>query len=445
MCGGSGSRLFPLSRDLLPKQFIKLDCTGNSLFKSTFFRNSKFSDNIIISTSANYKYLVKYSIPDNNYNLILEPCSKNTGPSILNSILDLDKNDIVVIVPSDHYIDDIDYYYNDINKGIDLARNNYIVTFGTEIKSPNTNFGYIELTKKIENNIFISDKFIEKPNIKLATDLFSSNKFLLNTGIFISKVSILIENFIKYYKDFEFARNIYFDSERNGNSISISNQYKELTSISFDNLILENLSNIACIKSSFIWSDVGNFNDLSKVFNNSIEELNFDSYNNNVYNTTNKKIILNEVSDLNVVCMNDAILISHRNADSRKFISDFKLSNDSLNFTSSVGYRPWGSYEIIYSDIGYLIKKIFVNPGHQISVQYHNHRTEHWTIMSGFGSVLKGDCYFNVQAGSSIFIDKLEIHQIINIGSEPLIFIEIQSGNILDESDIIRLSDIYNR
>lgn len=451
LCGGSGTRLWPLSRELMPKQFVSL-INNSSLFQETIIRNLEFSDNFCIVTNDKHYFLAKDEIEkiqtkNKNYNYILESISKNTAAALLFVALNSKKDDIILALPSDHIIKNKDSYKNAIIEAKKLAQNNNIVVFGIKPTSPNIGYGYIKDNK---NNI----EFFEKPNEKDAIKYLEDGNYYWNSGMFCFKAQVLIDEFKLYkpelFKECKNALNL-SDIEVNFKRLKIDD-CKNIEEISIDYAIMEKSTKLKLVKSDFIWNDVGSFdalkNEYPKDSNNNASNTDLialDSQNNFIL--SNKLTATIGINDLIIVDTMDSLLIT-KSGQSQKIkdvVKILKDKNSELCKIHRVVYRPWGSYGILLDGLGYKIKQIIVKPKKRLSLQKHFHRNEHWVIVSGSAIVTLEEKDFFLKANESTYIPMGNIHRLENPGKINLIIIEVQVGEYLGEDDIIRIEDDFNR
>ena len=392
LCGGSGTRLWPNSKVKLPKQFINFG--GWTLIDKTLERiKSPIFDYPVISTNSLYvklvkKYLTKHRIK--KYKIILEPFKKNTAPAILSAALidDIPYKQQLIFFPADHLIEKVSLFNKSIILNKKFLDEKNIFIFGIKPTYPSSEYGYF-LTKKISKNLNKVVEFIEKPQINNAKKIIKKKGYW-NSGILFARKDSIINNFRKYqftmYKHCNEAMTKSFD---NINIYKLNKKsFKKLQEKSFDYAILEKSKEINGIKLNIPWSDLGNWKEISNIF--------------------------------------------------RKNKSKYYMKKN-------VFYRPWGRYTNLFSGDGFLIKELVVNSNSAISLQKHFHRSEHWTITSGKPKITINKKIFFKTTNESVFVPKGSIHRIENIYKKPVKIIEVQTGVILKESDIVRYKDIYGR
>ena len=392
LCGGAGTRLWPKSKNNLPKQFI--DFGGWTLFEKTLQRvKSSIFDYPIISTNSAYvnlvrSYLVKHKIK--KYRIILEPFKKNTAPAILSSALlkEVPYNQSMIFLPADHLIDKINQFNKSISSNKKHLSENNIFIFGIKPTSPSSEYGYF-LTKKISKNLNKVDRFIEKPNVNKAKNIIRKKGYW-NSGMFFARKDSIVNNFKKHQpKMFKLCTDAVNKSIIYKNVYHLGkHSFNKLKEKSFDYAILEKSKNINGIKLDIFWSDLGSWKEISMIFQR----------------------------------------------DKSKY---YKKQN--------IFYRPWGKYINLYSGKGFLVKELVINPKSSISLQKHHHRSEHWTVTSGRPKITINNKKFFKNTSETAFIPKGAIHRIENPFNRAVKIIEVQTGPILKETDIIRFEDIYGR
>lgn len=453
LAGGSGTRLWPLSREHYPKQFIKLQGRTESLFQETFKRSLLVAslNDIFIVTNQKYKFLVMGEIEELGYsyneeNILIEPEAKNTLPAIYAGVNEIVKkgNDYILVFPSDHMIEKNEEFIRIINQSIELATK-YIVTFGVTPDNPNTGYGYISQGEKILNGFLVSE-FKEKPNLEKAKE-YTKNGYCWNSGIFMFESNMFRLEVEKYAYEIYSA----FSKGR-----TLEEAFSEIkTKISIDYGILEKSENVAIVPISIGWNDLGSFDSFYDAFqeneNDNISDsknITINSINNLIQSYDGKIVATIGVEDLIIIDNRDALLVCRKDESQKvkEVIDILKARNDTRKDYGVQDYRPWGQYKVLEEEKNrFKIKKITVNQGKKLSYQLHHHRSEHWIVVSGMAKVIVDDEVKFVRPGESIFFKEGQKHRLENPGKIPLEIIEVQMGQYLEEDDIVRFDDEYGR
>jgi len=448
LSGGSGTRLWPLSRKLMPKQFLKL-FNGKSLFQKTIERNSKICNECMVISNIDQYFIALDDLEElknNKFNIentkfLLEEVGKNTAPAIAFAALESDEDEILFITPSDHLIKNEGEYKKAILRAKELAEQDYLVTFGITPIEANTGYGYIEAN---EEDVI---KFHEKPNLDKAKEYLNKGDYYWNSGMFMFKAGVYLEKLKKHSVDvYEEVLKSYEKKQIiNENQIRLKDMQK-IPDISIDYAVMEKSDKIKVVKNNFEWNDVGSFDSLINEVD-SKEAIEIDSKNNFYYSEYKKVIATIGLEDLIVIDTQDALLISKKSQTQKvkEIVNKLKTENKEITETHSIVHRPWGTYETLIDDKGYKIKRIVVKAGKRLSLQKHFHRNEHWIVVSGTAEVQVGDKTYLVRPNESTYIKMGEIHRLSNQGKIPVVLIEAQVGEYTDEDDIVRIEDDYIR
>ena len=467
LCGGIGSRLWPLSRASFPKQYIPLISESNlSLLQQTALRVSKLEniDKPIFICSEEHRFLVAEQMREINItpgSIILEPETRSTCPAITVGALkalEIDRDSTLVVLSSDHLIKEEKKFLKALEDSFRTASLGNLVTFGIIPNSPETGYGYIKAGKKLFDFNFDSykiDNFLEKPNLDLAKKLIKDKSYTWNSGMFVFKTDRLLDEIKKYepnilkscqsslemgFKDLDFQR---LDK----------NSFSSCKEISFDVSIMEKTKNGVVIPLDAKWSDIGSWKSLweneKKDSNGNVllGKVHAKDVKNSYIKTENKLIVANNLENLIVVETNDAILLSDKNHSEniKGIVNKLLLKGFPEASEHRKIYRPWGNYLSIAEDLKWKVKKIVVKPGRQLSMQKHFHRSEHWVVVKGKAKVTLNDKVSYLEDNQSIYIPSGSIHRLTNPCESPLVLIEVQSGNYLGEDDIVRFEDDYGR
>lgn len=456
LAGGSGSRLWPLSRQLYPKHLLKFQ-NHDTLLKTTVQRLTKVvpASNLVFTTNTELAPNIKLQLSefsDHSYNMVVEPDTKNTAPAITlatlyicKKLLNDNSDPLILVAPSDHLISDENGFTQSVKQGIELANQGKIVTFGVKPQKADTGYGYIQA---IDGNVV---SFKEKPELEQVEELIKENNVYWNSGIFLFRASVLFAEIEKYHK--EILDNLK-DCEFQDNAPSVEyNCYEKLPEISIDYAVMEHSQNAVLVPLNCGWQDVGSWEELHQLVEKDEKDnfisgnvIDIDSENSFIYGTS-KLISTIGLKNTVIVETEDAILACDKDKtkDVQQIFNQLKDKNDTACQVHKTVYRPWGFYTVIQEGEGYKIKIIQVNPGAKLSLQMHYHRSEHWVVLSGTASVVRDTKEHILNPGQSIDIPKEAKHMLYNPGQTELRIIEIQNGHYLEEDDIVRFADIYGR
>lgn len=458
LAGGSGSRLWPLSRELYPKQLLNIS-GDKSLLQATFERLSKFmpAKNIISVTNTKHTSNVRMQLEtlSKDISVLSEPLSKNTAPAIALATKYIEQNTkekdpVILVVPSDHLIKNTKHFISTVEKGEKLAKEGYIVTFGIEPDYPETGYGYINILNQHILKGFKVKEFVEKPDTKTAQKYIEAKTYFWNSGIFMFKASTMIEEIKKLAP--EIAKTMEEFDFSNTDKIDY-NLFDKMPNISIDYAIMEKSDKIALVKLESDWNDLGSWQSIYDVSNKDSNHnvmighvLDEGSKNSFVYSSS-KLVATIGLEDTVIVETEDAILACKKDKtqDVKKIFDKLKKENDNTHLVHKTVYRPWGFYTVLAEKKGFLSKLIHVNVGQKLSVQSHNHRSEHWVVLSGQAKVVLEGKEYILSTGNSIDIPVKAIHSLQNPYEEDLEIIEVQLGDILLEEDIVRYEDMYGR
>jgi len=460
LAGGSGTRLWPLSRKIHPKQFISL-LNETSLFQDTLTRLPKEALDPIVICNEDHRFLVAEQAREINVTLnsiILEPIGRNTAPAIALAaikVLNDFENPILIVLAADHKIENKSAFHDAIKIAHKLAENNKLVTFGIIPQSAETGYGYIEIEKTDKAEYFDIKSFVEKPNKKNAINFLNSGNYLWNSGMFMFNASVYLSELNKFEPE------ILTSCKK-----SLSNEFKDLEFIridkkefckspnqSIDYAVMEKTNKAKVVPLDAGWSDVGSWDALmdSKIkdsFGNVVEgDITLDQVKNSYLYSTNRLVAASNIADLIVIDTQDALLVTTRDnsLSIKNIVKKLKKNKRTEIENHRKVYKPWGYYDSIDTGYNFQVKRILVNPGAKLSLQKHLHRAEHWVVVSGVAKITCGNKIYNLEKNQSTYIPKGEIHRLENIENYPLEIIEVQTGNYLGEDDIIRLKDDYQR
>lgn len=464
LSGGSGTRLWPLSRNLNPKQFLNI-FGENSLFQKAALRvkdSNLFCEPIIICNNE-HRFIAAENLQNIDISpksIMLESTGRNTAPAIGVAALDvLDKkdDDLILVMPSDHIINDEEQFISHVNDAAKAAMDGYLVTFGIIPDRPETGYGYIKKSKELPEftTIHKVEKFVEKPSKEVAEAFLKTDDYLWNSGIFMFRASTYLEMLQKFQKDtFIHCCGAYNKAEKDLDFIRLdAEEFEKCTNISIDYAIMEKAEKVAVVPVDIGWSDVGNWDALSEISqkdesSNSLIGDTIALETENCYvNSQNGLVATIGVKNLIVISLKDAVLVADKNnaQDVKKVVEILKKEKrDECNSHTKI-LRPWGSFETVDLGDRFKVKRISVKPKSSLSLQMHNHRAEHWVVVKGTAHVTCGSKEFILTEDESTYIPVGNKHRLENKGQIPLEIIEVQTGGYLEEDDIIRFSDIYGR
>jgi mannose-1-phosphate guanylyltransferase / mannose-6-phosphate isomerase len=463
LCGGAGSRLWPVSRETHPKPFIRLQ-DGESLLQKAFIRASKLDGATEVLTVTNRELFFKTEDAYREVNpkhiatsFILEPFGRNTAAAIAAAVLQIEKTHgsdaILLVLAADHLITDHAAFQQAVKQACTLANEGHLVTFGIQPEAPETGFGYIEAegTKVL--------RFVEKPNLEKAKEYLKSGRFLWNSGMFCFTVSSMRKAMETHCPDILAATKACMDKSRNAKGEGFTQL--ELDPILFDTVpddsidfaVMEKAQNVSVVPCTIGWSDIGSWSAMSDVAkpdqngNRILGEVMLHEVTNCYIQGHDRMIGAVGIDDLIIVDTADAVLVAKKSMaqNVKHLYAELKANGHDAHKLHRTVLRPWGSYTIIDEGDNFKSKRIVVKPGGSLSLQMHHHRSEHWIVTSGVASVVNGEQNLTLQANQSTYIKAGDKHRLENHGAEDVVMIEVQCGGYLGEDDIVRFQDIYGR
>jgi mannose-1-phosphate guanylyltransferase / mannose-6-phosphate isomerase len=464
LSGGSGTRLWPLSRTLYPKQLLALT-TSDTMLQATALRTveaSRFHPAIIVA-GEDHRFLIKGQLEARKLEpkaILLEPEGRNTAPAVAIAAIEILKSDpdaIMLVMPSDHVIADVPAFHSAIAAAAIAARAGKLVTFGIKPQSAETGYGYIEMGVPLDtSDVRGVTRFVEKPDMATAQSYVSSGKYLWNGGIFLFSARSYL-GALKLH-----APEIVTACETAMQHASIdgvfvrpdATAFASAPSISIDYAVMEKTGNAAVVPVDMGWSDVGSWAALWEIADkdassNAIsgDVIVVNSRNNLLRVEGGPAIATVGLEDMIVVSTPDAVLVARRDQaqDVKKVVDTLKAAGRSEGSAPAVMHRPWGTYQTTDSGERFQTKRIVVNPGAKLSLQMHHHRSEHWVVVSGTAMVTNGNQVIMLQENQSTYIPAGTQHRLENPGKVPLHLIEVQCGSYLGEDDIVRFEDTYGR
>jgi len=467
LAGGSGTRLWPLSRQLYPKQFLNFG-DGNTLFQETLLRLTKMGlvQPPIVICNEEHRFIVaeQLQLIDISANtILLEPVARNTAPALAVSALKAikdDSNAILLVLPADHFIGNLKAFQEAIQEGTEFAARNQLVTFGIIPVTPETGYGYIHKGSPLELTankppVWQIDRFIEKPDLALATEYLSSGEYLWNSGIFMFKASKLLEEIKTFTPAIMDACEAALEkgqSDLDFYRLDIDS-FSTCPSDSIDYAIMEKTSCGVIIALDSDWNDLGSWEALwqmgDKDEDNNVlyGDISLQGVRNSYIHASSRLVTAIGLDNHVIVETKDAVFISPRNSvqQIKSVVETLNKDNRSEVITHKTVYRPWGSYTNVEESDCFQVKRITVKPKAKLSLQKHFHRAEHWVVVKGTALVTRGEDQFILKEDQSTYIPLGTVHRLENPGKIPLELIEIQSGRYLREDDIERMDDIYGR
>lgn len=459
ICGGAGSRLWPASRESLPKQFLPL-LGERSMFQETLARvaDAMFAPPVIV-THSDFRFLVEAQSRDMGGDsvIILEPARRDSGPAIAAAaahVASVDQNALVLVLPSDHRVGDVPSFRAAVARGATAAAEGRIVTFGMIPDRPHTGYGYIKPGTPLTDGVAAVERFVEKPDATTAARYIAEG-YLWNSGMFLFGAEAFLAELALFEP--EMARAAHAAAERAKSDLGFlrldRDAFDEAPKKSIDFAVMERTALAAVVPASFAWSDVGNWNAVWEALprdaaGNAVRgEVEILDSRNCIVEANGALTVVVGLEDTVVVVEDDAILVARRDASERvkTVVEGLKARGHGSALASRRVYRPWGYYQSLDMGARYQVKRIMVNPGAKLSLQSHHHRAEHWVVVHGTALVTRDNEDLLVRENESIYLPLGCRHRLVNPGRIPLELIEVQSGSYLGEDDIVRYEDIYNR
>jgi len=466
MAGGTGSRLWPLSRQLNPKQFLRLTDDHQSMLQLTVARlDGLESADPLLICNEEHRFLAAEQMRQSGYEdarIILEPCGRNTAPAIALAALQLAKatgegadDPLMLVLAADHLIQDVPAFQNGIARAVPLAKEGKLVTFGIVPGHAETGYGYIQRGPELAEGSYRVNRFVEKPDQKTAEEYLSSGDYLWNSGMFMFGARQYLAELEKHRPDILAICQAAFDGASEDLHFTRINEsiFAECPEDSVDYAVMEKTDNAAVVSLEAGWSDIGSWSALWDV---SDKDQNDNTFTGDVIAQDTERTLVRAdsrlvatvgVKDLVIIETKDALLVAHKDKvqDVKKVVERIKGDGRHEHMNHREVYRPWGVYDSIDNGNRYQVKRITVKPGAKLSVQMHHHRAEHWIVVSGTARVTNGEKTYLVTENQSTYIPIGQVHSLENPGVINLELIEVQSGSYLGEDDIVRLKDMYGR
>jgi mannose-1-phosphate guanylyltransferase len=470
LSGGIGARLWPVSRESFPKPFIKL-ADGESLLQKTYRRAASIAEGGEVFTLTHRDY---YFMSRDEWGLacpkatvqgrfMLEPLGRNTAAAV--AMAALYANDrhgpetTLLILAADHLIQDEATFQRSVDQASSLAAQGYLVTFGIPPTAPETGYGYIEKGEALAEGHRVA-RFVEKPGLEKAVEYLESGQFLWNSGMFCFQAGVMLEELQRHASDIDEAAKACW-AEMRGNAADSTSPMLEIPRESFtaipsrsiDYAVMEHSDRVAVVAAEFDWSDVGSWTAVGDLIapdaqNNRAEgEALFVETQNTFIKSDGRMVAALGLDNLMIIDTPDALLVAHNDMaqNVKDVVTTLKAQNHPTCSVRRTGVRPWGTYTVLEEENRYKIKRIEVWPGRSLSLQMHHHRSEHWVVVSGMARVINGNNDIFVGPNESTYIPAGCTHRLSNPGLVNLVLIEVQSGEYLEEDDIVRIEDDYGR
>ncbi|MCU7873917.1 MAG: mannose-1-phosphate guanylyltransferase/mannose-6-phosphate isomerase [Candidatus Thiodiazotropha sp. (ex Lucinoma borealis)] len=464
LSGGSGTRLWPLSRSAYPKQFIPL-IDDHSLFQETVERMSAVPDvgDVLVVCNEEHRFMVAEQIRQLDMKpsgIMLEPVGRNTAPAIACAALhakSLDENAVLLVTPSDHIIRDNERFNEAILTGLNSIGNGSLVTFGIVPDKPETGYGYIRKESKgSTNSAYPVAEFVEKPDLETAKTYLASGDFYWNSGMFVFKAEAYLAELELFFPEIlQAARKAYEANRPDMDFLRLDREaFAACPAESIDYAVMEKTDKSVVVPMDAGWNDVGSWSalaDVAVVEGNNGNVIQGDvlvkDVSNSYLRSENRMIAGLGIDNLIVVETADAVLVADKShvQDVKEIVEQLKSSGRCEHISHVRVYRPWGNYETVDECDRFKVKRIVVNPGASLSLQQHHHRAEHWVVVKGTAKITKGDKEMMLTEDQSVYIPLGTRHRLENPGLIPLEIVEVQTGSYLGEDDIVRFSDEYGR
>ena len=468
LAGGSGTRLWPLSRKSYPKQFSKL-LGETTLFQASALRltssdNVEFAEHITL-TNSDFRFIIGEQLQEVGIDpgpILIEPESKNTAAAILAASLFAHAEDtdaIILVAPSDHVIPDTSEFHKAIKVGLSHVQRQKIVTFGIKPTHPETGYGYLELSKDPLDDVGSSNlkNFVEKPNLQDAKQMIEEDCYLWNAGIFLFRAQEMVDAFMAYAPEtLDIVSRAVAEASPDLGFLRLAKEpWSELQDISIDYAIMEKAQNLVAVPFASKWSDLGGWDavwsegeqdTLGNVTSTTAHAI--DCANSLLRSeSSGQQVVGIGLNEIMVIAMSDAVLVApkERAQDVKMAVELLKAQDIEQSEIFPKDHRPWGWFESLALGERFQVKRIFVKPGASLSLQSHDHRSEHWVVVEGTAKITIDDDVKLISEGQSVYVPLGAVHRMENPGKLPMVLIEVQIGTYLGEDDIIRYEDIYSR
>ncbi len=468
LCGGAGTRLWPLSRKRFPKQFAPVPSpggTGSNLFRATLERATSLApERVLLLCSEDARFFVSDNLSGFkgvDFSILVEPVSRNTAPAIALAAFDLIEHDgdgLMLVLPSDHVVSDRDGFAKAVHAAASAAREGMLATFGVVPERAETGYGYVRRGEVLDlgaGEVYRAAAFHEKPDLATAQRWLESGEYYWNSGMFLFKASAYLEQLRAVAPEIHAAcEKAYAGRTPNLDFVCAEREaFEACPDISVDYAVMEKAGNVALVPAKIGWSDVGSWEALAPLLdgdgdgNASAGDVVFADASNNVVYAGGRLVAVLGVDDCIIAETSDAVLVAQRGKaqEVKRMVEKLRGLGRVQATEHRKVYRPWGSYESVDAAAGFQVKRIVVNPGQSLSLQLHHRRSEHWVVVRGEVLVTRGDERFTLRVNESTYIPVETKHRLENPGTDPAHLIEVQCGDYLGEDDIERFEDNYGR
>lgn len=463
MSGGSGTRLWPMSREFYPKQFHHL--LGNeTMLQQTVRRLQGLcqAEQLIVIGNREHRFMITDQLAEigwQNANVLLEPVGRNTAPAVAMAALaalEMSADATLLVLAADHVIRDTDAFRHTVQEVLPFADDNKLITFGIPASRPDTGFGYIHCAEKLSSNAFKVDAFVEKPDSETAIEYVAAGDYFWNSGMFLFKAKVYLTELEKFQPEiYQCCKEAWVNREKHFHDFQAFDEeaFARCPAMSIDYAVMEHTANAVMAKLDAGWNDVGSWSalhlelGLDEKGNASKGDVLMQDTSDCLLYAHDRLLVASGLKDIVIVETSDAVLVADREQSHEIGVMAKQLQQQGRAEASlhRCAFRPWGSYTVLEKSPGYQVKRLSLKPGAVLSLQRHQHRAEHWVVVKGQASIVHGDDSLLLNENESTYIPAGMIHQLANQTDEVLEVIEVQTGSYLEEDDIERLDDPYQR